>query len=49
MLWRLKRCPICLSSELNSYVVKVDDQVENMFFHLVKQLVELERITEQLH
>jgi len=37
-----------LSGELNSYLADIDQQAQNMFSRLVRQMVEQERITEHL-
>ncbi len=37
-----------LSGELNSYLIRIDRQAEEMFFQLIKQMTEQEGITEQL-
>ena len=37
-----------LSGELNSYLTEIDQQAEDMFSQLVKQIAEQEGITEQL-
>ena len=37
-----------LSGELNSYLAEIDQQAEDMFSQLVKQIAEQEGITEQL-
>lgn len=34
--------------KLNSYLADVDDQAENLFFQLVKDLTEKENVTERL-
>ncbi len=36
------------SGKLNSYLADIDEQAEEMFFRLVKQMAEREGITEQL-
>ena len=36
------------SCKLNSYLVNIDEQAENMFFRLAKQFAEKENITEKL-
>ena len=36
------------SGRLNNYLTTIDEQAENMFFRLVKQLAEKECITEEL-
>lgn len=36
------------SGKLNNYLIDIDEQVENMFFRLVKQLAEKEGVTETL-
>ncbi len=36
------------SGELNCYLTDIDEQAEDMFFRLVKQMAEREGITEQL-
>lgn len=36
------------SGKLNSYLADIDEQAENMFLRLVKQMAECEGITEQL-
>ena len=36
-----------LSGELNSYLTEIDQQAEDMFSQLVKQIAEQEGITEQ--
>ena len=36
------------SCKLNSYLVDVDEQAENLFFRLVKDLAEKENVTEKL-
>ena len=36
------------SGKLNSYLADIDKQAEDMFFRLVKQMSERERVTEQL-
>lgn len=36
------------SGKLNSYLSDINEQVENMFFRLVKQMAESEGVTEQL-
>lgn len=36
------------SGKLNNYLIDIDEQVENMFFWLVKQLAEKEGVTETL-
>ena len=36
------------SGKLNSYLADIDEQAEDMFFRLVKQLAEREGVTEQL-
>lgn len=36
------------SCKLNSYLADIDEQAENMFFQLVKQLAEKENVTEKL-
>lgn len=36
------------SGKLNSYLVEIDQQAEDMFFRLVKQMAERESVTEQL-
>lgn len=37
-----------LSGKLNDYLADINDQAEDMFFRLVKQMAEHEGITEQL-
>lgn len=37
-----------LSSKLNDYLADINDQAEDMFFRLVKQMAESEGITEKL-
>ena len=39
---------LLLSGKLNDHLIEVDTQAEAMFFQLVKQLAEQERVTEQL-
>jgi hypothetical protein len=39
---------LLLSGRLNSYLADIDQQAEEMFFRLVKQMAEREGITEQL-
>lgn len=34
--------------KLNSYLADVDEQAENLFFQLVKELAEKENVTEKL-
>ena len=36
------------SGKLNSYLAEIDQQAEDMFFRLVKQLAEREGVTEKL-
>ena len=36
------------SGKLNAYLAEIDQQVENLFFRLVKQMAEREGVTEQL-
>ena len=36
------------SGKLNSYLVDIDEQAENMFLRLVKQMAECEGVTEKL-
>jgi len=36
------------SGKLNSYLVDIDEQAEEMFFRMVKQMAECEGVTEQL-
>lgn len=36
------------SGRLNSYLAEVDEQAENMFFRLVKELAKREAVTEEL-
>lgn len=36
------------SGKLNSYLADIDEQAENMFLRLVKQMADNEGITEQL-
>ena len=36
------------SGKLNSYLAEIDQQAEDMFFRLVKQMAEREGVTEQL-
>ena len=36
------------SGKLNGYLADIDRQAEDMFFRLVKQMAELEGVTEQL-
>ena len=36
------------SGKLNSYLVEIDQQAEDMFFRLVKQMAEREGVSEQL-
>lgn len=36
------------SGKLNSYLADIDEQAENMFLRLVKQMAECEGVTEQL-
>jgi len=36
------------SGKLNSYLVEIDQQAEDMFFRLVKEMAEREGITEEL-
>ena len=36
------------SGNLNNYLADIDEQAENMFFRLVKQIAEREGVTEQL-
>lgn len=36
------------SGKLNSYLADIDEQAEEMFFRLVKQMAEREGVTEQL-
>lgn len=36
------------SGKLNSYLTDIDEQAENMFFRLVKQMADHEFVTEQL-
>lgn len=36
------------SGKLNDYLVDIENQVENMFFQIVKQLAESDNITEEL-
>lgn len=37
-----------ISCKLNGYLANIDEQAENMFFRLVKELAEKENVTEQL-
>lgn len=39
---------LLLSGKLDSHLVEIDTQAENMFFQLVEQIAEQEGITEQL-
>ena len=39
---------LLLSGELNSYLADLNEQAEDMFFRLVKELAEKESITEKL-
>ncbi|MBQ0037905.1 MAG: TnpV protein [Clostridiales bacterium] len=39
---------LLLSGKLNNYLAELDEQAENMFFRLVKELAEKEDITETL-
>jgi hypothetical protein len=36
------------SGKLNTYLADINEQAENMFFRLVKQMAECEEITEQM-
>lgn len=36
------------SEKLNDYLVDIENQAENMFFQIVKQLAESDNITEEL-
>lgn len=36
------------SDKLNDYLVDIENQAENMFFQIVKQLAESDNITEEL-
>ena len=39
---------LAISGRLNSYLVDIDEQAEEMFSRLVKQLAEKENVTEKL-
>ena len=39
---------LAISGKLNSYLVDIDEQAEEMFSRLVKQLAEKENVTEKL-
>ena len=39
---------LLISGKLNSYLADIDEQAEELFFRLVKQMVEKQGITEQL-
>ena len=39
---------LAISGKLNSYLVNIDEQAEEMFSRLVKQLAEKENVTEKL-
>lgn len=45
---RLLYANMLTSGKLNNYLVDIDQQAENMFFRLVKQMAESEGITEKL-
>jgi hypothetical protein len=38
---------LMISCKLNSYLADIDEQAENMFFRLVKQLAEKENVSEK--
>ena len=39
---------LLISGKLNDYLVDIENQAENMFLQIVKQLAESENITEEL-
>lgn len=41
-------CNLLTSGKLNGYLADIDEQAEDMFFRLVKQMAEREGVTEQL-
>lgn len=43
-----KLCTLLTSGKLNSYLADIDRQAEEMFLRLVKQMAEMEGVTEQL-
>ena len=45
---RLLYSNLLTSGKLNGYLADIDEQAENMFFRLVKQMAECESVTEQL-
>lgn len=45
---RLRYSNLLTSSKLNSYLADIDEQAEEMFSRLVKQMAEREGVTEQL-
>lgn len=45
---RLLYADLLTSGKLNNYLVDIDQQAEDMFFRLVKQMAEREGITEKL-
>ncbi len=53
-LWYIRRykrllyANLLTSGKLNSYLANIDRQAEDMFFLLIKQMAEHEKITEQL-
>ncbi len=53
-LWYIKRhkkvlyTELLTSGKLSNYLANIDEQAQNMFFWLVKQLAEKEGVTEQL-
>ena len=45
---KIRYTNLLTSCKLTAYLADIDDQAEEMFFRLVKQLVEKEGVTEQL-
>ena len=45
---RVRYTNLLTSCKLNTYLANIDKQAEDMFFRLVKQMVEREGVTEQL-
>ena len=45
---KIRYTSLLTSCKLTAYLADIDDQAEDMFFRLVKQLAEKEGVTEQL-
>lgn len=46
--YKVLYCNLLTSGKLNGYLADIDEQAEDMFFRLVKQMAEREGVTEQL-